>query len=301
MKNLKTVTFVVILLVFMNANLLSQTLLSPYLTGSKNTAIQEISLQITQALKTGKFEITGNYNPAKNTNYQVITFTNEKLKEIVYQTPYYCYPAMVLKIALVSEGASTQIILLNPEYLFNAFVANEITAEKLTELMQVSKDVLTVLKTIGIQLTKSGGELDSKVVQNFSYRPGSPDYKTLNEIAVFNSFQEALSTINQNLESRKSENIKVYEITNTTSKVAIIGVGMFHVTKGENNFISNINNNIIATLPFEIIIADNKVFLHDKAFRIPLFFPELQQVNFPNTMRNTKFIEEQLLIITQKE
>ena len=114
------------------------------------------------------------------------------------------------------------------------------------------------------------------------------------ELAEFDSFEQGLSKIQNNLEAKKGDTKLVYKLIYQKEKVAVFGVGLQSSDEGESYFLPKIGEAHVAALPYEIILQDKvATMLHGK-YRIALHWPELTMGTFMKIMSTPGDIEDAL-------
>ena len=106
------------------------------------------------------------------------------------------------------------------------------------------------------------------------------DVVKLNE---FDSFEDAISTVDQNL--AESENF-VYSVEFANSKIKLYGIAV-DGEKGEDHFLPIIDITSpkhTAFLPYELLVIDNKAVMLHGRYRIALSFPDLTMMTFSKIM-----------------
>lgn len=119
-----------------------------------------------------------------------------------------------------------------------------------------------------------------------------PYFTDPEELAEYDSFEEGLNIIRANLEAKKGNTMKVYEVVYPEQKVAVFGIGLIDPEEGEAEFMPIIGDDHVAALPYEIILQDNVVTMLHGRFRIALHWPELTMGTFMKIMSTPGNIED---------
>jgi len=266
----------------------------PYIKVTESSeTITNVAKKVKEALQTNSFEIIGEYTPANNTNLKVIVFTNNNIKNTVIKVKDRGALAAAFKVALVKNNGKVTVSYTNPDYIFRAYLQNDYNKHK-TTLNQFGKDVKNALSVLGNEFTPFGGAIKGEKLKNYHYKimmPYFTDPITLNE---FNSFEEGLKIIQQNLNAKKGNTVNVYELIYKNEKVAVFGVGLNSPSDGESHFLPKIGEAHAAALPYEIILQGNKATMLHGKYRIALHWPELTMGTFMKIMSTPGDIEDTL-------
>ncbi len=165
------------------------------------------------------FIIVGKYHPEKSADKLVISFTRRDLIEITAKIGDFATLAAVLKIAVQKEkdesGKETGnvvVSLLNPEYLFYAYLRNHINSTNETALAGISEDTkFALLNLPGVMffplITSS---LSENELKNFRFMVRYPGFEDMIHLKKFNVFQQAVSTTLRNLHARKNGAVQAF-------------------------------------------------------------------------------------------
>jgi hypothetical protein len=127
-----------------------------------------------------------------------------------------------------------------------------------------------------------------------------PYFKDAEKLNTFNSFEEGLKTIQENLSSGKGQTQKIYELIYPERKIAVFGIGLLNQDNGEAHFLPIIGDNHLAALPYEIILQENKATMLHGRFRIALHWPELTMGTFMKIMSTPGDIKKTMEQLTKK-
>jgi hypothetical protein len=270
-----------------------------YKLGIQKGTLSQIETSIKTALEKEKFEVIGSYHPAKDTNLMVITFTRKDLIDLTLKIGKNSVMAGIMRIGMVQLDDSVEISLLNPEYLFYAYLRDD-TKKYEIELNQISIDIKSSLFEIGNDfkpfITSSLSERELKEFRFLIHNPGFDDDISVME---FDSFNQGVEVIRRNLQARKDETYKVFEMIFEDQKVAIFGVGLYDIRKGEANFLEKLGKSHLAALPYELVLIDNKASMLHGKFWFPLFWSDLSMIEYRKIYKTPRDIEETMKAITR--
>ncbi|MEN9445317.1 MAG: hypothetical protein RIS47_2208 [Bacteroidota bacterium] len=245
------------------------------------------------------FEILGEYQPSKSDAMAVIAFTRSDLVNISLQIPDMGILGNILRVGLreTSKG-EIEVSLLNPEYLFYAFF-RERAEDFANELSAISIDVRMALFNMGQEFRPFGGYATDQELKSFRFTADMPSFDEPVLLREFNSFDEALSTIDRNLQSRKGGSLMVFKESYPAQKVAIFGVAMHDARMGEAHFLPALGEENLACLPYELILQDNKAYILHGRYRLPLFWTNVSIRTHQKLYKTPRDIEETMRGLTQ--
>ena len=299
MKNkVNKLNWLVILLFISAISAYSQNELSAYYSlGSKSSPLHEVSLEVKNALETSGFEIIGEYNPEDSKYMKVIVYTREDLKKITFGVKDNGALAAALKVGLFKKGDATEISMLNPEYLFYAYLRDNI--EDYSKLEGISDEAKKALRTIGNEFEPFGGMLEIKKLKKYHFMIGMPYFDDPVVLQDFASFTSGVATIRNNLAKEGGNAIKVYELIDTQAEVAVFGVGLLNKDYGEAKFLPIIGEDHIAAMPFELILVGKRASMLHGKYRIALHWPELSMGTFTKIMSTPGNVEDYMKALTK--
>lgn len=262
-----------------------------YKIGEKNEAITTVENEINEALKSANYEILGSYHVANNKDFKIIVFTNTNLKKLALSYSDRGALAAAQKVSLIYKDGKTSISLLNPKYMFHAYFQKGFEKNG-SILIDETNAIKSVFTKLGYSLSPFGGEVSVKDLRDYQYMIGMPDFNDPVELNTYVSFEEGLKTIRANLEAKKGNTIKVYELISEDKNVAVFGVGLLDIEEGEKHFLSIIGEEHIANMPYEIILQGNEATMLHGRFRIALYWPELTMSTFTKIMSTPGKVED---------
>ncbi len=239
--------------------------------------------KVKEALNAADFEVIGQYHPAKNDKLFVIAYTRTDLQKLSLEFKDRGALAATLKIGFVEKDGKTTISMLNPLYMFYAYLLEHANSfEK--DFSKISSDAVNAMKSLGTEMIPFGGLKSKKDLKKYRYKIMMPYFTSPVELNEFASFEEGLKIIRANLEKQKGGTLKVYEQVFENEKIAVFGVGLLDPEKGELNFLPKIGEAHIAAMPYDIILQGTEATtLHGK-YRIALHWPELTMGTFMKIM-----------------
>lgn len=232
---------------------------------------EELQLKVEQALKSKNFVIEGHYSPADNPDNILVLFSRQSVSTKIAALTPQRFMAQVHRVAIYPENGKMVVSLLNPEYLFYAFLQNDALPLR-SAIKQFSDDAVSALKTISSDKTETGGLVEYSTLINYAYRQGQPTFADVQLVAQYDNFDQGYQKVFDNLQARKNRTILAYSVVDKQRKVALFGVGLQNI-QGEHEVLKAFGNKYMAALPFELIIIDNKAYMLHLRYRLPLFCP----------------------------
>lgn len=240
--------------------------------------------RVKDSMETAGFTIIGEYSPEDKPALKVIVFTSQALQDELSRVKDRGLLAAALKVGLMETGGRTVVSLVNPAYLFHAYLMKEFKAHE-APLMKTDDLVKQALQVAVKQdLTPFGGELGAKELEHYHYMLGMEYFDDPVWLKKFGSFEEGGEKIRKNLSDGKGGAAPVYEIISQSTKTAVFGVALGNRQTGESHFLPIIGEDHLAALPYEIILVDKRATMLHGRYRIALHWPLLTMGTFTKIM-----------------
>ena len=266
--------------------------LKPFVLASKGPGDVAQKVEATKAaLAKAGFTIAGSYSPYANTT--VIGVTNDELRTTAAKSTHGGFGA-AQRVAVVKVGNDVQVSYTNPPYWANAYrMAGDL------------KDTAAKLQAALGKVEEFGAKgLTAEQLRKYHYTFGMEYFDEPNEFVKYGSHEEAVKAVEAGLAAGKQGVTKVYRVDVAGKKEVLFGVAM----KGAGDskmmddayLMSEIDFRDVksaAHLPYDILVADNKVFAQYARFRIAISFPDLSMMganSFMNIMKSPEAIREAL-------
>ncbi len=274
-------------------------LIAFYKLGLLKGNIKEVKTQIIHQLESNNFEIIGAYAPMNNSDLQVIVFTNKQLKNICEQIPDRGLMAAGMRVGLIAVNDSVEISLLNPEYIFYAYLRDYAKQFEI-ELNQISIDIKMALYPVSNGfLPYITSSLSERELKEFRFTVRNPSFSEPVLIKQFPDFKQAIKTIEDNLQARKEGCIKVYELIDSAKQTAVFGVGLLDDRRGESVFLPKLGISHIAALPYELAVNEGKVTILHGKYRFPLYWSDLTMTEYRKIYKSPRDVEELMKALTR--
>ena len=286
----KTILLIAIIMGVLTVSF-AQKVYSPYYKVAEyDSEISTISENVKEAIKAGGFEVIGEYHPGGNENLYVICFTNKKLENLSLEFKDRGALAGVLKAGIVKKNGKVTLSIINPEYMFLAYWGQQLNGQE-SQITKISESAKAIFSSMG-DLTAFGGNLEKEDLIEYHYKVMMPYFDDPEDLEDFDSFEEGLKIIRENLSKGKGNTVKVYEQVFADKKVALFGVGLLDAEEGEAHFLPIVGEEHIANLPYEIILQNDEATMLAGKYRIALFWPELTMGTFMKIMSTPGDIED---------
>lgn len=259
--------------------------LKPYTIGAfSQGSVSDITEQVKVELKSADFEVLGSYMPVEDKNRMIIAFTSPDIKSAVAKIGGITGFALVWRVAITVEDNGVVVSYNTPIYWGNAYFTKSF--EKVKDLyMKYDQKIASALANVG----EGGGEqfgsedgLEEARLQRYRYKVLMPQFDDTQTLAKFDSYEDAVKTIDGNLKSGVANLTEVYSVAMPDKKLKLYGIGLSG-EDGEGKFMPKIDISSpkhTAFLPYEILVVGNKVHMLHGRFRIALSFPDLSMGTF---------------------
>lgn len=277
----------------------SQETISPfYRLGEVSKTIETLIPTVKDALTIAGYTIIGEYHPEKNKDLYVIAYSSDEIIELCKTFADRGLLAATLKVGLIYKDGKTTISMLNPEYQFRAYIY-EGYENYATKFETISQEAINTLKPLGNSFGAFGGEEKKQKLHKYHYKMMMPYFTDPVSLNEFNSFEEGLKTIRKNLEAGLGNTAKVYEIVDEEKQIAVFGVALHDVDKGEADFLPAIGEGHLAAMPYDLILQGNEATILHGKYRIALLWPELTMGTFMKIMSTPKNMERFMEALTK--
>lgn len=274
--------------------------LAPYLKIGTTTKTMETAVdEVKSALISDKFDVIGDYSPEGNPSLHVLVYTRGDLQQICVTKKDRGALASVLKVGFVEKNGVISISMLNPMYLFYAYLGEDIEGKE-AQLTKISDEAKHALSSLGEDFTPFGGSVDTEDLMDYKFMAFMPKFDDPTKLKEFTSFDEGLKTIRKNLTEGKGNTVKVFELLLHDNNIAIFGVGLINKDEGEAHFLPIIGEDNIAAMPYEIILQGKIATILPGKYRLALHWPTLTMGEFMKIMSTPGDIESTLKKLTEK-
>jgi hypothetical protein len=264
--------------------------IAPYLKfAAYDGPMNEVVGTVTTLLDEGGYEIIGQYQPGNNPALYVLVFTSDELKAFCQQSNDRGMLAAAMKIGFQQSEGIVNVSMINPVYLFYAYFQEKMNESSFNaSALELSSKVKGIMGEGSPQ--PFGGDLSAEKLVKYRYMAGMPKFGKAVSLAEFDSFEQGLAAIQEGLSNGEST-LKVYEIIKDDKEIAVFGIGLKDMEKGEAHFLPIIGEDHVAAMPYELILQGNEVTMLHGRFRIALHWPELTMKTFTKIMSSPGDVE----------
>ncbi len=259
--------------------------LRPYLIGAETTgAVKAVAQKAKQALQAQGIEVVGEYQPMEDPNRWLLAVSSNDLKNAVRKVGGLRGFALALRVAVTREGDKTIVSYTNPEYWGRAYFQKDYPSVQ-SHYAALNRKLSAALHPLGAKGGTPFGSakgLSPEKLQKYHYMIGMPYFQDNITLNTFDSYSQAVSTIDQNLSKGVPNLVKVYSVELKDKQLKLYGIGLRGET-GESHFMPKIdiaNPKHTAFLPYEMLVYKNKAYMLHGRFRIALSFPDLSMGTF---------------------
>ncbi len=290
---MKTKLFTIILL-FLSISVCLGQKLSPYIeVGTVEKSIENTTKDVLKTLEDNNFMVLGSYHVSDKETLKVIAFTKEYLKNALVKVKDRGALGAVMKVGLEYKDGKTIISYTNPEYIIRAYLPKEFNVHKAL-VKEFSGNIKQAFANLGNEFKPFGGSIKAEKLAKYHYKIMMPYFTDPIALNEYNSFEEGLAVISNNLKSKKGKTEEVYRLIDKDNKVAVFGIGLKDSEDGEPHFLPKIGESHLAALPYEIILQGNEVTMLHGKYRIALHWPDLTMGTFMKIMSTPGDIEDML-------
>lgn len=274
--------------------------LKPFVLGSKSVGtVAEKTEQTKVALAAGGFTVVGSYSPYEDA--VVLVVTNDELKANAAESEHGGFGA-IQRVSITKAKDEVQVSYTNPVYMSHVYRMKG-------DLSNVSAALASALGRVEEFGAKG---LTAKQARKYHYMIGMEYFDEPSLLAEYGSYEEAVKAVDEKLSANKNGVIKVYRVDVPGKKESVFGAGLKGPTEADkamdDRFImSEIDFRDVkstAHLPYEVLVADNKVYAQYARFRIAINFPDLSMMgknSFMNIMDSPDAIRDVLKKTVQQK
>jgi hypothetical protein len=266
--------------------------LSPYFYGDKTTPgdVAAVQAQVEAKLTKAGFKVVGQYAPAGLAGYGVVVVTDDGLLNVVRKLGGANIVGAPIRIGVKSDGT---VSYMNLEYWLRAYFRKHYSTADRT--VRATQSRLT--KALGAG-KPFGGTVDKQDLAGYQYMFGMEGFDSDKNVVMEHlSFDDAVKTIQDNLERGVGKTSKVYEIIMPDKKLAVFGIALNDPKEGEGWWVKTVGPESIAALPYEIYVVNNKAGHLFARFRIALGWPNVGMGSFMRIVEAPGVIRDTLTMV----
>lgn len=296
---LKNILLSVLFLFGINNAMAVDESLKPFILASKGAGtVAEKTEQAKAALTAAGFTVVGNYTPYADATILVVT--NDELKKNAADSEHGGFGA-IQRVSITKVNDEIQVSYTNPIYMSNVYRMK-------SDLMGVTAGLATALGRVEDFGAKG---MTAKQARKYHYMVGMEYFDEPDVLAEYASYEEAVQAVDAKLTTNQNGVSKVYRVDVPGKQESVFGVAMKGATDAEkymdDKFIMSEvdfrDMKSTAHLPYEVLVAGNKVYALYARFRIAISFPDLSMMgknSFMNIMKTPDAIRDALKKTVQK-
>jgi hypothetical protein len=300
----KTLNYLALLVIVFGMSLQSfaqEEELSPYLkVGDLPVDMNGSTEKVKSALESAGFTVLGDYAPEGSADLHIVAYTRKDLQDICLTKKERGALASVLKIGFVNKEGLITVSMLNPMYIFYAYLGDDID-DHVKALEKIAGDAKTAMSSVGDEFTPFGGSEEPDDLKDYHFMAFMPRFDDPVELNEYGSFDEGLQVIRKNLAAKTGNTVKVYELVFPEKKIAVFGIGLLDKEKGEAHFLPIIGEENIAAMPYEIILQNKEATMLHGKYRFAILWPELSMGEFMKIMSTPGDVEDTMEAVAGKE
>lgn len=263
---------------------------SPYFWGENlpPATLAESMKSIEQKLAAGGFSVIGRHQPKELVGHGSVIVTDAELVKAIAGMGGTAIVAAPIRIGVNQAGAVSYT---NPEYWYRAYLRDDYA--KLAPQVQAAQQRLKKALGSGAAF---GGDVAPGDLGQYRYMASMEQFDSFrNTLLQAPSFDVAVKTIRDNLAKGVGKTAAVYEVVLPASRQAVFGVALQDASRGEGWWVNKLGADGVkhmAALPYEIFVADNKIYALYGRYRIALAWPSLSMGEFMNIRYAPDVIEK---------
>lgn len=253
----------------------TKTLLKPYILAASTAGeLADIAADYKNKLTAAGFDVVGEYSPYPAAD--IIIITNPALKSNAAASEFGAFGA-ALRVTVTKVKDQVQVAYTNPAYMANVYRMK-------SDLPEVSDLLRQVLGDQGEYGPDKG--LSAEDLRDYQYKWLMPYFYDRLQLAGYKTYDDAIARVEEALQAGNKGGVKkVYRVDIPGKQETVIGVQMLGPENVECSGDQYIMNRIdfketrsTGHLPYEIVIAGNKVYALPAEFRIAISFPDLSMI-----------------------
>ncbi len=271
----------------------------PFVLGSRGagTVAEKVS-QAKAALAMAGFTVVGDYSPYADA--AILVVTSDALKKNAADSEHGGYGA-IQRVSITRVKDEVQVSYTNPVYMANVYRMKG-------DLSGVASALATALGRVEEFGAKG---MTARKARTYHYMIGMEYFDEPDLLAEYAGHEEAVQAVDAKLSANRNGVSKVYRVDIPGKKESVFGAAMKGPTEADRNMddryiMSEIDFRDIkstAHLPYEVLVADGKVYALYARFRIAINFPDLSMMgknSFMNIMKTPDAIRDVLKKTVQK-
>lgn len=273
----RRIFLIVLTALFGAAQAWADTTYQPFVLASINeTGLKQQAEVTISSLEDAGFTVAGKYMPLENA--VVVVVTSDALKQAAAASERGGYAAGQ-RVSITERDGKTEVTFVNPLYIQHAY--------------RLQADLQPVLDSLSsalghVEYFGAEKKMTAKKLAKYHYMVGMQRFDDPSELGSFNSFEEAVSAVENGLAAAGDALTFVYRIDIPGKEQAVIGVGMKATGNDEDekdidesfqmSIVDFEGYSKIAYFPYEILVNGKNVEALHMRFRMAVHFPDLSMM-----------------------
>lgn len=249
---------------------------SPYIQGDPVPAgtVQAVAGAVETKLKNAGFKVVGKYFPKDLAGHGVVVATDDAMLREIGASGGYAVLGAAIRVGVKASGS---VAYTNPDYWYRAYFRRDF--DKREPAVKAVQERLQGALGAG---KPQGGDEPPANLASYRYMIGMERVDShKNKLAEYDSFNDAVKAVRDNLAKGVGKTTKVYEIVMPDRKLAVFGVAMNDGANSDGEWLKKIEmQDNVAGLPYEVYVVGNEVGAPHGRFRIALAFPDVGMGQF---------------------
>lgn len=251
----------------------SNVLLKPFTLAKiyNNSTLKQVSTKVKLQLINAGYKIVGTYKP--NSVVNIFIATNSTILNAAAKSKYGGFGAGV-RVSLTQVKSNVQVSHNNPTYMAVAYNMKSYLSSTRKKLA----------KTLGYVKDFGGKGIPAKKLGDYNYALGLEGFTGFMDLAKYKSYKAALAFVESGFKKNIKGMKKVYRIDIPGKKQSIFGISLTNDIQDQkflnDSFVMDIIDNKelrrSAHLPYELMVADNRVIVMHPHYRLAINFPDLR-------------------------
>ena len=274
------IQYLCLILLFASPAVIAADGLKPFVLAASVTdkSLSAVSAEVEAKLQNAGFDLIGQYSPYDDAT--ILVFSSMELRELATRSERGGYGA-ALRVSLTSNNGKIELAYTNPLYWASAYRMQADAASIATQLESV----------LGFEQSFGSGDLSLSAsdLRKYHYTFMMEYFDDPSVLNYFDSHQQAVAAVRDNLAKQVSASSQVYELQLGSDinekQMTLFGVGLAGVDQDDCSSDAYIMGRIdkdsprhSAHLPYEILVYGNQVEALYGRFRIALSWPHLPMI-----------------------
>ncbi len=269
-----------------------------YRFGTFNKSVENMTSEVTKTLVNHGFEVVGMFHPSQDDSLCVIVFTCDELTSMATGVGDKAAFGSTMRIGIIGDKHRSSLTMLNPHYFVNAFYNSKANSEEVEFMTsKIDSIALNAMSVFSHAPIKYGQNLSIEELHTYRFLPTMARFTDVIELGEFDEYLEAITVIRHNVMAGIGDAKLAYEICFEDKEIAVFGI-TFNNTL-EKELLNFLGVEYLSSLPFEVLIQDNKAYMLSPKYRIPLYNPAISSFKLLKLMSFSSDFKDSLFDISE--